>query len=130
MEQDRLSDIYYFVDEPGENPVKAFIKTLAVKERAKVFAYISELKKQGNNLRRPMADYLEDGIYELRPKDNRIFYFFYLKDNAVLIHAIKKRTRQIPRNDLSLCLKRKGLIETGYGHIEKLGARGDLNEES
>ncbi len=130
MEEDRLSGIYYFIDEGGDNPVKGFIKTLAVKERAKVFAYISELKKQGNNLRRPMADYLEDGIYELRPKDNRIFYFFYLKDNAVLVHAIKKKVREIPRNDLSLCLKRKGLIEAGCGHIEKLGLRGDLDEES
>ena len=130
MEQDRLSGIYYFVDERGKNPVKDFIESFPVKERAKVFAYISELKKQGNNLRRPMADYLEDGIYELRPKDNRIFYFFYLKDNAVLVHAIKKRIREIPRSDLSLCLKRKQLVETGYSHIEKLGAKGDLNEES
>jgi phage-related protein len=130
MGQDRLSSVYYFVDERGENPVKEFIKSLALKERAKVFAYISELKKQGNNLRRPMADYVEDGIYELRPKDNRIFYFFYLKDNAVLVHAIKKRVQEIPRNDLKLCLKRKGLIETGYTRIEKLDIRSDLNEEN
>lgn len=120
MEKDRLSGIYYFIDERGDNPVKEFIKSLPVKERAKVFAYISELKNQGNNLRRPMADYLEDGIYELRPRDNRIFYLFYLKDNAVLVHVIKKRTREIPRNDLSLCLKRKRLIEAGYDHIERL----------
>ncbi|MDP2927634.1 MAG: type II toxin-antitoxin system RelE/ParE family toxin [Candidatus Omnitrophota bacterium] len=130
MEENRLSGIYYFIDERGDNLVRDFIESLPVKERAKVFAYISELKKQGNNLRRPMAGYLENGIYELRPRDNRIFYFFYLKGNAVLVHAINKRTREIPRNDLNLCLKRKGLIEAGYDHIERLGSRGDLDEES
>jgi len=130
MEKDRLKAVCYYVDDRGENPVKEFIKSLPVKERAKVLAYINELKKQGNNLRRPIADYLEDGIYELRPKDNRIFYFFYLRDNAVLLHAIKKKTREIPRNDLNLCLKRKNMIETGYSHMEKLELRGDLNEES
>ena len=111
MEQDRLCGIYYFVDEHGESPVKDFIKSLPVKERAKVFAYITELKKQGNNLCRPMADYLEDGIYELRPKDNRIFYFFFLNDTAVLLHAIKKKRDKIPENDLRLCLDRKTQVE-------------------
>jgi phage-related protein len=118
--EDRLKTVCYYVDDRGDSPVKEFIRSLPVKERAKALAYINELKRQGNNLRRPMSDYLRDGIYELRPKDNRIFYFFYLKDNAVLLHAIKKKTQEIPRNDLNLCLKRKNLIETGYGQIEKL----------
>lgn len=129
MEQDKLRSICYYMDERGDIHVKDFINSLPKKERAKVFAYLNELKKHGNDLRRPMSDYLEDGIYELRPKDNRIFYFFYLKDNAVLLHAIKKKTREIPRNDLNLCLKRKSLIKTGYGHIEELKLEGDPHEE-
>ena len=114
-----LSSIYYFVDEKGNNPVKEFIKSLPIKERAKVFAYFVELKNQGHNLRRPIADYLTDGIYELRPKDNRIFYFFFLKDNAVLVHAIRKKTSKVPEGDLRLCIKRKMQIEANK-QIEKL----------
>ncbi len=106
-----LSNIYYFVDEKGNNPVKEFIKLLPIKERAKVFAYLVELKNQGHNLHRPMADYLRDGIYELRPKNNRIFYFFFLKDSVVLVHAIRKKTEKIPEANLSLCIKRKALVE-------------------
>lgn len=120
MEEDRLSAIYYFLDKDGAAPVKEFIASLTLKEKAKVYAYIRELKRQGNNLRRPMADYLRSGIYELRPKDNRIFYFFYLRDCAVLVHAIKKRTSEIPENDLRLCLKRKGELEAEGRRIEKL----------
>ena len=71
-----LTNIYYFVDERGGKPVEEFIRSLSLNERAKVFAYITELKNQGHNLRRPLADYIGNGIYELRPKNNRIFYFF------------------------------------------------------
>ena len=119
MEQERLSSIYYFVDERGTSPVKEFIKSLPLKERAKVFAYVAELKKQGHNLRRPVADYLGNGIYELRPKTNRIFYFFFLKDSAVLVHAVRKKTKKIPEKDLELCIKRKAQVE-GYVRVERL----------
>ena len=114
-----ISNIYYFVDEKGDNPVKEFIKSLPIKERAKVFAYLVELRNQGHSLHRPMAGYLKDGIYELRPKDNRIFYFFFLKDNAVLVHAIRKKTNKIPGGDLRLCIKRKALVEE-HKQIEKI----------
>ena len=114
-----LENIYYFLDERGENPVKEFIKALSQDERAKVFAYISELKNQGHNLRRPLGDYLGQGIYELRPKANRIFYFFFLKNSAVLIHAIRKKTDKIPNRDFELCLKRKSEVEA-YAKVEKI----------
>lgn len=112
-------NVYYFVDERGYKPVEEFIKSLPTKERAKIFAYIVELKNQGHNLCRPIADYVGDGIYELRPKANRIFYFFLLKDNAVLIHAIRKKTDKIPEGDLKLCLKRKLQVEELH-RLEKL----------
>ena len=120
MEEQRLKGVYYFVDKDGAKPVKEFIDSLTQKEQAKVYAYIRELKRQGNNLHRPMADYLEDGIYELRPKDNRIFYFFYLRDRAILVHAIKKHVNKIPKGDLKICLKRKIEIESCGSNIEKL----------
>ena len=114
-----LENIYYFINERGDNFVKEFIDNLSIKEQAKIFAYIQELKNQGHNLRRPLADYLGNGIYELRPKNNRIFYFFFLVNNAVLIHAIKKKTNKIPNRDKELCLKRKSQVEQMH-KIEKL----------
>ena len=67
-----------------------------------------------------MADCLKDGIYELRPKDNRVFYFFYLRDMAVLVHAIKKHVKKVPENDLRICTKRKIETEVCGTNIEKL----------
>ena len=119
MDQARLKDIYYFVDGRGNSPVKEFIKALSLDDRAKVFAYIGELKKQGNNLRRPLADYSGSGIYELRPKVNRIFYFFFHKDSAILIHALRKKTDKVPKKCLELCVERKAFVEESM-RIEKL----------
>ena len=98
------------MDENGDNPVRDFMNGLPHKEQAKIAAYVSELKMQGHNLRRPLADYLGDGIYELRPRDNRVFYFFFLKDNIVLVHAVRKKTNKIPKKDLALCLRRKAEV--------------------
>jgi len=119
METEKIAAIYYFVDKDGSIPVKEYIEDLTVEEQAKVFAFIGELKKQGNNMRRPMADYLEDGIYELRPKNDRIFYFFYRRNNIVLVHAIKKHVDKIPRVDLALCLKRKRGVESDIFRVER-----------
>jgi phage-related protein len=114
-----LKGIYFYVDDRGHKPVREFIEALSLRDQAKVLAYVDELKKQGHNLRRPMADYLGDRIYELRPSDNRIFYFFFLKNHAVLLHALRKRTDKIPHGDLELCLKRIKQIESG-ADIERL----------
>jgi len=119
-----LKGVYYFVDEDGSKPVKEFIDFLADKEQAKIYAYIVELKNQGNNLRRPIADYVKDGIYELRPKDNRVFYFFYLRDRAVLVHAIKKHVKKIPEQALKICMKRKTEIEILGTNIERIELKG------
>lgn len=112
------ADIYYFVDERGRNPVKEFIHDLSGKEQEKVYAYIDELRQQGHNLRRPMADYLGDGIYELRPKTSRILYFFFLRNSIVLAHAIRKKTDKIPEHDLKLAIRRKSEVE-GNQNIER-----------
>ncbi len=125
-----LQGVYHFIDEDGCLPVKEFIDFLTEKEQAKVYAYINELKNQGHNLRRPMADYLRNGIYELRPRDNRIFYFFYLRDRAILVHAIKKYVKRIPEGDLKLCIKRKAKVEACGANIELIELRGGKNGKS
>ncbi|MEI7529522.1 MAG: type II toxin-antitoxin system RelE/ParE family toxin [Elusimicrobiota bacterium] len=106
-----LKNVLYFSTERGRFPVREFINSLPRDEQAKVYAYLRELKMQGHNLRRPMADYVTRGLYELRPKANRIFYFFYLQDSAVLVHAIRKQTGKLPQRDIQLALKRKALLE-------------------
>jgi len=102
-----LKHIYFFVDEHGRSPVEESMQGLTEKEEMKVRAYMKVLKEYGHTLRRPIADYLGEGIYELRPQAHRVFYFFFLKDSAVLLHMMRKKTDKIPLNDINVCLKRK-----------------------
>ncbi len=63
----------------------------------------------GHDLRRPTADYLRDGIYELRAKrgrvNYRILYFFHDKQCAVLGHALTKEDR-VPAADIERARRR------------------------
>jgi len=110
-------NICFFIDKRGRAPVKEFIEELTQDEQTKALAYIEELKRQGHNLRRPIADYVKDGVYELRPKANRLFFFFFLRENAVLVHAIKKKTDKIPENEVKVCIRRKKFIEQSGANI-------------
>ena len=115
-----LNSICFFISERGDNPVKEFITKSSWKEQTKIKAYLEELQKQGHNLHRPMADYLGEGIYELRPSHNRIFYFFFLREKAILLHAIRKKTDKIPQGDFELCIKRKEGVENLENNIEDI----------
>ena len=44
---------------------------------------------------------IEDDIWELRPGDNRVFYFFYDEDGKfVLLHHFKKKTQKTPKREI------------------------------
>ncbi|MCP6761852.1 MAG: type II toxin-antitoxin system RelE/ParE family toxin [Fischerella sp. CENA71] len=66
-------------------------------------------------MRRPAADYLQDGIYELRAKhihvQYRILYFFHGQNVAILTHAITKEQSAVPAIDIERAIKRKHLFE-------------------
>ena len=71
-----------------------FTTTQNRKGYANCVARIQQLAANGYSLRRPAADYLTDGIYELRAKhirvQYRILYFFHGQNFAILAHAITK----------------------------------------
>src|SRR5690348_14564862 len=66
-------------------------------------------------LRRPAADYLRDGIYELRAKQGhvqyRILYFFHERKVAILAHSLTKEAA-IPPVEIERAIKRKKLFES------------------
>src|SRR3989338_3756896 len=86
--------VVYYIDEKGRNPVWDFITSLSSGDRNKCFEYIACLEEMGEGVRRPVGDYLGGKLYELRPKQTRLIYFFMLKEYAVLLHAFRKKTNQ------------------------------------
>jgi len=85
------TEVSFFRDDDGSVPVLDWLETVRIKNgRAfrKCYALINLLRQFGRELRRPRADYLRDGVYELRTRvgkvNYRILYGFVGKDAALL----------------------------------------------
>ena len=99
--------VVYYTDADGSSRVLEQINGLSLTEKQKIFAYISLLEERGEELRRPIADYVGDKLYELRPQKHRVLYFFMLKDYAIVVHCFRKRTDRLPVHDKETALKRR-----------------------
>ncbi|GAB4353992.1 MAG: hypothetical protein Kow0099_38220 [Candidatus Abyssubacteria bacterium] len=75
------TEVVLYVDEKGKAPLLDWMDRLPARVRYKCVARIERLAACGHELRRPEADYLRDGIHELRVRHGRvnyrILYFFY-----------------------------------------------------
>ena len=110
MPQTRL---LFFRETDGVAPVWEWLRDLRTKNPkayAKCVVRIRRLGELGHELRRPEADLLRDGIYELRASlgtvNYRILYFFHGRHVAVLAHAITKEN-EIPVVEIKRALERK-----------------------
>lgn len=108
------TSILFYQETVGDVPVVDWLKELKrnnLKGFLNCAARIDRLATYGHELRRPVADYLRDGIYELRAKHRnvqyRIFYYFEGQNVVVLNHAIVKKTSAVPQKDIDLAIERK-----------------------
>ena len=106
--------VVFYQEDDGTVPVLEWLDTLSPKAQDKCRIRIERLQELGHELRRPEADYLRDGIYELRiglqGVNYRILYFFHGKIAAVLAHGLPKE-RAVPVRDLNEALRRKHKFE-------------------
>ena len=74
---------------------------------------MERLQELGYELRRPEADFLRDGIYELRVGlqgiNYRMLYFFHRREAVVISHGIVKE-QTVPPKEINLALKRKAVF--------------------
>jgi phage-related protein len=126
IQEPREWKIRYYRNDEGECPIEEFMETLLEKDRVKLKARLDMLTEQGIELKRPHADYLRDGIHELRVKlsqgQTRTLYFFCYKDYIVLTHAFYKRERAVPDIEIyrSLLYKHEILQKYNETNIEEL----------
>lgn len=121
--------VVYFYKESDEKgaPVRAWLEDLRRTDRrafAKCAARIRRLEHEGHALRRPEADILRDGIYELRVRSGRVnyrvLYFFHGRNVALLAHGLTKE-RGVPHVDIERAPLRKRRYDADpAAHIEEL----------
>lgn len=94
-------------------PVADYLNDLSIKNPSTfktVLCYIDALEKEGSQLGMPRVRYLQNGIWELRPKDTRIFYCCIENGVIYLLHAFTKKTNKTPIKELDLAQKRYKLL--------------------
>lgn len=111
----------FYINADGGSPVEEFLDRLDESAKGKIASRIDFLGKHWHQVRRPLVDYLEDGLYELRVQFAkvrvRVIYAYMFKDYIVLLHGIVKRTAKVPENDKRIAKQRRI-------HFEKLVKEG------
>ncbi len=67
--------------------------------------YIELLKKNGTRLSNEEVKHIQGDIWELRPDDNRILYFYFKDRTFVLLHMFRKKTMKTPRKEIEKALR-------------------------
>lgn len=116
--------IVLFREADGAVPLLEWLAELPEKAQLKCRARIKRLAEQGHELRRPEADYLRDGIYELRVAlqsvNYRMLYFFHGQVAAVVSHGLVKE-RVVPAKEIDAVVARKARFERHperHTHVE------------
>jgi phage-related protein len=107
--------VVFYREDPGTVPVLDWLDSLPKKALDKCLVRIERLRDLGHELRRPEADLLRDGIYELRVRlgtvNYRMLYFFHGRFAAVLAHGLNKEN-EVPPRDIEIAIRRKRNFES------------------
>jgi len=106
--------VVFYREADGAVPVLEWFDELPRQAVVKCRVKIDRLKELGHELRRPEADYLRDGVYELRIRlkriNYRLLYFFHRNTAAVISHGIIKE-KAVPPKEIDLAVQRMEAFE-------------------
>jgi phage-related protein len=101
--------VVFFADGSGKVPLLDWLDGLPKKVQDKFIVRIGRLEECGHELRRPEADKLRDGVYELRVRHKHVNYrllYFFHERRAVLAHGIVKEG-EVPDREIDQALRRR-----------------------
>jgi phage-related protein len=106
--------VVLFREADGSCPFLEWFDELPAKVQDKCYLRLERLRETGHELRRPEADFLRDGIYELRVGfrgvHHRMLYFFHGAIAAVVSHGLVKE-QLVPPKEIDRAVKRKKQFE-------------------
>lgn len=104
-----MYEIEFYETEDGKCPIWDFFEALRLKaptnkdariQHKQASLYIELLQQNGTHMNAEITKHLDDGIWELRPGNNRVFYFFYQNDTYVLLHQFRKKSQKTPKREI------------------------------
>ena len=101
--------VEFYETQNGECQIWDFLEGLRIKavsnkdariQHKQVSLCIELLQQNGTHMNENITKHLEDGIWELRPGNNRVFYFFFKNDTFVLLHQFRKKSHKTPKREI------------------------------
>ena len=104
-----MFNVEFYETQDGKSQIWEFLEELRIKaatskdariQHKQASLYIELLQQNGTRLNENITKHLEDGIWELRPGNNRVFYFFFQDNTFVLLHQFRKKTQKTPKREI------------------------------
>lgn len=122
-----MFDVIIYEDAHGRSELGEFLDALVKKapknkdariQLKQITLCIELLKNQGTRLPQNIAKHLQDELWELRPGDNRVLYFYWDHHTFVLLHHFRKRSQKTPTAEIEKAMREIGDYKSrngGYG---------------
>ena len=104
-----MYNVQFYETQDGKSQIWEFLEDLRIKaatskdariQHKQASLYIELLQQNGTRLNENITKHLEDGIWELQPGNNRVFYFFFQDNTFVLLHQFRKKTQKPPKHEI------------------------------
>ena len=104
-----MFNIEFYENNKGESPLWNLLEDLREQSAdnkdsriqfKQITFYIELLKNSGTQLPENITKHIDDGIWELRPGNNRVLYFFFQNNTYVLLHHFRKKTQKTPVREI------------------------------
>lgn len=101
--------ILFYEEKGGKSPVWDFLENLRIRankskdsriQYKQAVLAIQLLQDNGTWLSSEVTKHIDENIWELRPGNNRIFYFMVDGDTFVLLHVFRKKTQKTPSREI------------------------------
>ena len=107
----------FYRTEAGGEPVREWLRSLSQEDRKRIGEDIKSVE-YGWPVGMPVCRPLGNGIYEVRTKVTqgriaRVLFYIDKKSRMVLLHALIKKTRKTPNDDLALARSNKSKHQRG-----------------
>lgn len=104
-----MYEIIFYHSQNGKSEIEEYLDELLAESknnkcsrvlRTKILTYMNVLSEYGTRIGSPVVKHIEDGIWELRPLKNRIFFFMWKDNQIVLLSYFIKKSKKTPRREI------------------------------
>lgn len=100
--------IVFYENSSGKSEVRDYLNSLRSKGSSTLWDIINrhlrKLEAHGTRIGSPTVKHIEGKLWELRPSNNRIFFFYWKDDTLVLLHYFIKKTQKTPKKEIQKAL--------------------------